>query len=83
MTFNFEAMKDILVCPKSKARLVHDEERLVSTDPETRLAYPIRDDIPIMLIDEATELSAEQWRAIMEKHGRDPQTGEEQRDDST
>lgn len=47
---------EILVCPRCKGELEHrpDEPSLVC--PACRLRYPIRDDIPIMLIDEATPL---------------------------
>ena len=46
----------ILVCPKCKGELEYrePESRLVCTN--CRLAYPIRDDIPVMLIDEASPL---------------------------
>ena len=71
MAFDFQALRDILVCPKSKRPLVHDGNRLVSTDPDSRLSYEIRDDIPIMLIEEARELPRDEWAAIMQKHGRD------------
>jgi uncharacterized protein YbaR (Trm112 family) len=33
-------------------------------DPETRLSYPIRDGIPVLLAEEAVALNAEQWREI-------------------
>ena len=75
MVFDFKALQDILVCPKSKRPLVHEGHRLVSTDPETRLAYEIRDEIPIMLIEEARELPREEWAAIMQKHGQSTQVG--------
>jgi uncharacterized protein YbaR (Trm112 family) len=75
MPFNFEALKDILVCPQSKAELVLENDRLVSADPDTRLSYEIRDGIPIMLIEEAQTLPSDQWSAIMTKHGRDAKTG--------
>jgi uncharacterized protein len=47
---------EILVCPLSKAPLVYDRaaQELVSVD--AGLAYPIRDGIPIMLVDEARTL---------------------------
>lgn len=77
MAFHFENLKDILVCPQSKARLVQEGETLVSVDPETRLQYDIKDDIPILLVEEARELPKTEWAAIMEKHGRNPETGEE------
>lgn len=76
MGFDFTELEDLLVCPKSRSKLVLEGDALVSVDPETRLKYEIRDGIPIMLIDEATELSKEDWSAIMQKHGRDAATGE-------
>jgi uncharacterized protein YbaR (Trm112 family) len=62
---------DILCCPLSKADLVLDGDTLVSTDKETRLRYKIEDNIPIMLIDEAEELSIDEWQEIMTKHGKE------------
>jgi uncharacterized protein YbaR (Trm112 family) len=46
----------ILVCPKCKGALEYraDDPSLVC--PACRLRYPVRDDIPIMLLDEATPL---------------------------
>jgi uncharacterized protein YbaR (Trm112 family) len=61
---------DILCCPETKAELVLDGETLVSTDKNTRRRYKIEDDIPIMLIDESEQLSLEEWRVIMKKHGK-------------
>ena len=63
---------DILACPLSKAPLVLDGERLVSTDPETRRAYRIDDGLPVLLIDESTELSPEEHAEILKKHGEKP-----------
>jgi uncharacterized protein YbaR (Trm112 family) len=44
---------DILVCPKCKGDLEYRPDEVVLVCPACRLAYPIEDDIPIMLIDEA------------------------------
>jgi uncharacterized protein YbaR (Trm112 family) len=66
-----EKLLEILACPKTKAPVVQDGNWIVSTDPETRLRYPIRDDIPVMLIDEAEEMDEASWRALMERHGVD------------
>jgi len=63
---------EILACPLTKAPVVLDGDRLVSTDPKTRLAYRVEDDIPIMLIEEAAELSEDEHRAILEKHQVQP-----------
>jgi uncharacterized protein len=48
----------ILVCPKCKGDLTHQESIPALDCPRCRLRYPVRDDIPIMLIDEATPLPA-------------------------
>ena len=44
---------DILVCPVCKGPLVHDREAQELVCRADRLAYPIRDDIPVMLVEEA------------------------------
>ena len=75
MVFDAKDLEDILVCPKSKSPLVIDTEHLFCTDPECRLRFEIRDEIPIMLSDEATELSLEEWRVEMQKHGHPVETG--------
>jgi uncharacterized protein YbaR (Trm112 family) len=47
---------EILVCPVSRGPLEYDRERQELVSRSARLAYPIRDGIPIMLPDEAREL---------------------------
>lgn len=47
---------EILVCPLTKARLEYDRDRQELVSRAARLAYPIRDGIPIMLADEARKL---------------------------
>ena len=46
---------EILRCPKCKSKVKPkpDESALVCTNVECRLAYPIREDIPVMLVEEA------------------------------
>jgi uncharacterized protein YbaR (Trm112 family) len=44
---------DILVCPKCKNDIEYDEENSKLICHDCRLKYDIKDDIPIMLIDEA------------------------------
>jgi uncharacterized protein len=46
---------EILRCPKckSKVELTADGSGLKCVDTECSLVYPIRDDIPVMLVDEA------------------------------
>jgi len=47
---------ELLVCPLTKTRLEYDRERQELVSRAARLAYPIRDGIPIMLADEARDL---------------------------
>lgn len=48
---------DILVCPESKEPLIYFEDEEFLFCPESNLKYPIEDDIPQMLVDEAEEVS--------------------------
>lgn len=54
---------DILVCPVTKGPLIFDRERAELISLSAQLAYPIRDDIPVMLEDEARRLSLEEMDA--------------------
>lgn len=75
MSFDAKLLETVLVCPKSKVALVQEGDSLISTDPTCRLRYAIADGIPNMLVEEATQLSAEEWSAIMQRQGRDWTTG--------
>jgi len=50
---------EILVCPLTKGPLVYDRERQELISEQARLAYPIREGIPIMLVEEARSLDDE------------------------
>jgi uncharacterized protein YbaR (Trm112 family) len=47
---------EILVCPLTKEPLIYDADRQELISRAARLAYPIRDGIPIMLVEEARQL---------------------------
>lgn len=51
---------NILVCPVTKGPLIYDKAKQELISTTARLAYPIRDDIPVMLEDEARTLSDEE-----------------------
>lgn len=53
---------EILVCPLTKAPLRYDAARQELISDQARLAYPIRDGIPIMLVDEARPLDEDAER---------------------
>ena len=50
---------DILVCPVTKGPLLYDREQQELISVSARLAYPVRDDIPVLLEEEARGLSEE------------------------
>jgi len=47
---------EVLVCPLTKCRLEYDAEKQELISRSAKLAYPIRDGIPIMLAEEARKL---------------------------
>ena len=49
---------EILVCPATRTKLTYDEAKNELVSKSARLAYPIRDGVPIMLAGEARELGA-------------------------
>lgn len=49
-------MLELLVCPLTKGRLIWDREKNELVSEKARLAYPIRDGVPIMLESEARRL---------------------------
>jgi len=55
----------IMVCPVTHAPLVQLGDWLYSTDPTTRRKYPIRDGIPIMLIDESEVTDQTEFDRVM------------------
>lgn len=55
---------DILVCPLCKGKLIYQKDAQELICKFDRLAYPIRDDIPVMLENEARKLSLEECDKI-------------------
>lgn len=51
---------DILVCPITKGPLIYDKKNQELISKSARLAYPIKEGIPVMLEEEARVLTAEQ-----------------------
>ncbi|MBI4579577.1 MAG: hypothetical protein HY718_07745 [Planctomycetes bacterium] len=61
-------LMSILVCPESHARLIQVGDWLYSTDPATRRRYPIREGLPIMLIDESDVVDPDEFNKVMEQY---------------
>jgi len=56
---------DILVDPVTKGPLIYDKKNQQLLSRSSRLAYPIRDGIPVMLPEEAREMSAEEIEQLV------------------
>ena len=53
----------ILVCPETKSKLILVNNELVST--ESKLAYPVRDGIPILIKEEARPISSDEIEKLV------------------
>lgn len=51
---------EVLVCPNSKTKLIYDEDKLELISLASGLAYPVRDGIPVMLEEEARQITLEE-----------------------
>ncbi len=54
---NIDELLEILICPKTGAKLLFDKEKNELISEKAKLAYPIKDNIPILLENEARKLS--------------------------
>jgi hypothetical protein len=54
---------EILVCPVTKGPLIYDKQKQELISRSARLAYPIRDGIPVMLEDEARRLEPAEYES--------------------
>ncbi len=52
---------ELLVCPVTKGPLVYDRQRQELISKTARLAYPVRDGIPVMLEEEARKLAPSEY----------------------
>jgi uncharacterized protein YbaR (Trm112 family) len=70
---------DLLVCPLTKGPLRYDRERQELVSEQAGLAYPIRDGIPIMLVDEARPLDQDEAipEAVRASKQRRPRRGDD------
>ena len=52
-----ESLLDIIVCPVTKEKLILDKKNNELLSKEANLAFPIKDGIPILLIEEARKIN--------------------------
>ncbi len=55
---------EILVCPVTKGPLIYDKNKQELLSKSARLAYPVRDGIPVMLEEEARPLNDEEVESL-------------------
>jgi uncharacterized protein YbaR (Trm112 family) len=60
-----QRLLDILACPQDKGPLYYIADEAVLYNPRLQLAYAVRDDIPVMLIDEATHADSAEHERLM------------------
>lgn len=58
---------EILACPEDKGPLLYFESDQALYNPRLKRRYEIRDDIPVMLIDEATTVDGDEHERLMAK----------------
>lgn len=58
---------EMLCCPESKAPVIQKGDWLYSTDPQTRRRYPIRNGIPVLIVEESEVLSEEDFAEAMKQ----------------
>ena len=49
---------EVIVCPQTREPLRYDRERQELISAKARLAFPVRDGVPILIVDEAREMDA-------------------------
>ena len=77
MTTIDRKLLEIMECPVSHAPLVQVADWLYSTDSETRRKYPIRDGIPIMLVEESQVADPEEFERAMAQTREQRESGAE------
>ena len=62
-----QLLLDILACPEDKGPLYYFEDEQILLNPRLKRTYEIRDDIPIMLIDESTSIDDDEVARLLSK----------------
>ncbi len=58
---------ELLVCPLTKGPLTYDKKTQELISQHAKLAYPIRDGVPVMLVEEARSLTEEELKGAKKK----------------
>ncbi len=66
MSIDLQQFCELLVCPVCRSKLVVDGRSFVCRSRDCRMRFAVKDDIPVMLADEAQMVSMEDWAAMIE-----------------
>jgi uncharacterized protein YbaR (Trm112 family) len=67
MSIDLQSYSQLLVCPACRTKLVVDGHSFVCRSESCRRRYEVKDDIPVMLSDEALPTAIDEWTAIIRK----------------
>lgn len=67
MFIDLEPFAQLLVCPACRSKLLVDGPSFLCRSESCRLRYEVKDDIPVMLSDEAHSISSDEWSAIVQR----------------
>tara|TARA_Y100001960_G_scaffold307249_1_gene363336 strand:- start:369 stop:581 length:213 start_codon:yes stop_codon:yes gene_type:complete len=63
-----QRLLDILACPEDKGPLMYFEDEAVLYNPRLKRAYTVNQGIPVLLIDEAKQVSDEEHQRLISKN---------------
>ncbi len=67
MSIDLQPYAQLLVCPACRSKLVVDGRSFLCVSKSCRLRYEVKDDIPVMLSDEAKSVAPDEWAAIVQR----------------
>ncbi|MFM9961794.1 MAG: Trm112 family protein [Planctomycetaceae bacterium] len=67
MSIDLQPYALMLVCPACRSKLLVDERSFLCRSESCRLRYEVKDDIPVMLADEAKQVAPDDWAAIVQR----------------
>jgi uncharacterized protein YbaR (Trm112 family) len=67
MSIDLHPYAQLLVCPACRSKLVVDGQSFLCRSESCRLRYEVKDDIPVMLFDEAKPVAPAEWGGIVQR----------------
>ena len=67
--FDLGDLVELIVCPECHGQLVVTGQSLVCSSGECRLSFPVREGIPVLLVDEAETLEQAEWQVAVGSGG--------------